>query len=253
MKKIRPLPGPTPGLAAYRAEPWHDKDWAGFRSYRGSSLAYWELADALEARQHGLCGYCEVQLAPPNRQVEHVLPQSKYPQHALDHANLMACCRGVGSPMSGSEPDERTRRKRGPHASCGSAKGDEPPNELLDPRKLPHSPSVFRVLDDGQIEADLEACEKVGMDSSLVQATIDVLGLNVPRLCTVREQIWSALRDSIGEEILDEELVRARAEQALLPDEADRLPAYFTTARSFYETRTDAVSDILSASPQRWI
>ena len=155
--------------------------------------------------------------------------------------------------MSGSEPDERTRRKRGPHASCGSAKGDEPPNELLDPRKLPHSPSVFRVLDDGQIEADLEACEKVGMDSSLVQATIDVLGLNVPRLCTVREQIWSALRDSIGEEILDEELVRARAEQALLPDEADRLPAYFTTARSFYETRTDAVSDILSASPQRWI
>ena len=47
--------------------------------------------------------------------------------------------------------------------------------------------------------------------------------------------------------------VRASAEQELLPDQDDHLPPYFTTARSFFESRIDGVDDILGKAPQPWI
>lgn len=252
MKRIRALQGPPPDLQAYRAAAAGDESWDEFRSFRGSSDAYWQLADALESRQHGLCGYCEVALRPHNRQVEHVAPRSSHPEAALDYANLIACCKGAGSPTE-TNGDQGGRRRRGRHVSCGTAKGDAPPENLVDPRHLPASPSVFRVLIDGNIEADLGACELVGMEVSTVERTIDVLGLNVPRLRSARERRWSALRDSMDERLSEAEQVRASAELELLPDQEDRLPAYFTTARSFFKSRTDAVDDLLGEAPQRWI
>ena len=252
MKRIRALQGPTPGLQAYCAEAAGDGSWEEFRSFRGSTDAYWQLAEALEARQHGLCGYCKVGLHPRNRQVEHFRPRSSHPDAALDYTNLIACCTGAGSPPA-TNSDQGGRRRRGRHASCGSAKGDAPSENLLDPRHLPASPSVFRMLIDGNIEADLGACELVGIDVSTVERTIDVLGLNVPRLRSARERRWSALRDSMHERLAETEQVRACAELELLPDQEDRLPAYFTTARSFFKSRTDVVEDLLGEEPRRWI
>lgn len=257
MKRIRALQGPTPGLQAYCAEAAGDGSWEGFRSFQGSTDAYWELAEALEAQQHGLCGYCEVALHPRsqhrrNRQVEHFRPRSSHRDAALDYANLIACCTGAGSPPE-TNSDQGGRRRRSRYVSCGSAKGDAPSENLLDPRHLPATPSVFRVLIDGSIEADLGACELVGIDVSTVERTIDVLGLNIPRLRSARERRWSSLRDSMDERLSEAEQVRASAELELLPDQEDRLPGYFTTARSFFYSRTDIVDDLLGEAPQRWV
>lgn len=252
MKRIRVLPGPTPGLEAYRAEAGGDESWEEFRSFCGSTESYWELAAALETRQHGLCGYCEVTVRKPNRQVEHFKPRSSHPDAALDHTNMIACCRG-GSESAVTNGDTGRRRGRGGNASCGNAKGDSAPNDLVDPRGLPATPSVFRVRDDGRIEADLSTCQTVGMEVSSVERTIGLLRLNAPRLRRAREQRWSALRNSMEERPSDSEQARASAEQELLPDEHDLLPQYFTTARSFFKSRIDVVDDILAKETQPWI
>lgn len=251
MKRIRTLPGPTPGLEAYRAKAGGQESWEEFRSFRGSTDSYWELAAALETRQHGLCGYCEVALSRPNRQVEHIKPQSSHAEAALDYANLIACCAGARSPP-GTDGDEGGRRRRGRNVSCGSAKGNAPPEDILDPRQLPASPSVFRVFDDGRIEADSTACETVGLEASKVERTIGVLRLNVPRLRRAREHRWNALRDSM-KWFAEAEQVRASAALELLPNQDDLLIQYFTTARCFFESRIDVVDDILDRTPQPWI
>ena len=97
MKRIRKLSHPTPGLDAYLAEKDNDaKDWEEFRSHKAGA-SYRELVEALVDTQHGLCGYCEIDINERDRQVEHVLPQSAPQQgaaRALDHANMIACCKG---------------------------------------------------------------------------------------------------------------------------------------------------------------
>ena len=88
--------------------------------------------------------------------------------------------------------------------------------------------------------------------ASRVERTIGVLRLNVPRLRRAREQQWNALRDSM-EQLSEVEQVRASAELELLPDQNDLLPPYFTTARSFFESRIEVEDDTLGKEPQRWI
>ena len=93
MKRIRALYSPTPGLGDYLDCDGERANWIGFRSHQ-SGEAYRELAEALCLIQHGLCGYCEIDIIEQDRQVEHVIPQSD-PQKgsalALNVKNMMAC------------------------------------------------------------------------------------------------------------------------------------------------------------------
>ena len=61
MKRIRERNKPTPGLAKYLAAVGNNANWEGFRDHNASA-SYNELIEKLIDVQHGLCGYCEINL-----------------------------------------------------------------------------------------------------------------------------------------------------------------------------------------------
>ena len=255
MKRIRALEEPTPGLAEYKECDGECATWEGFGSYRGSSDAKRELAQALADTQHGLCGYCEIGLHLRDQEIEHVIPRSDTAhggaESVLDHTNMIACCRGGTSEPRHSDIREDPSRFRRPvkaHRSCGQAKGDASDVRFLDPRKLPALPSVVRVSVDGVIAPDATACAAVGLDEARVQRSIEVLGLNVPRLRDARADRRRALEDDWHEYGGDLQKIRAAARRELLPGESGKLPDFFTTARSFYGSVAEAILDEPSRS-----
>ena len=64
--------------------------------------------------------------------------------------------------------------------------------------------------------------------------TIDTLCLNVERLRRARARRWRALSANWGDWLDDAEVLAAAARAELLPDDAGRLPRFFTTSRSFF-------------------
>ncbi len=251
MKRIRRLNGPIPGLAAYLAHAGGQATWRGYSRSRGKTGAarYQKLMKALTDLQHGLCGYCEIDLREDDRQVEHVVPQSD-PQHgadrALDAANMIACCRGgtaVSQNARGQTPAPRS-------PSCGQAKGNSTDPSFIDPRILPALPSLTRVLSDGRIEADANACKQTGFSVDRVDRTIDILGLNVKRLRRAREGIWNDLNDSWQKHHADSDVMEKAARMELLPDGDGKLPSFFTTVRSYFSPLSES---ILAEQPQTWI
>ena len=250
MKRVASLTGPTPGLAAYLAEAAEEgKDWAGFRSHAGGA-SYRELVEILVGLQHGLCGYCEIDIQERDWQVEHVIPQSEPhlgAAHALDTGNMIACCKG-GTLMIDDEARRLDPVRR--NLSCGQAKEDRVDADFVDPRTLPDLPSLIRVNFDGRIEADVGSCEGCGIPVGRIEKTIEILGLNAERLRRARENRWNALSDNWASEIDDPEIMQAAAQGECLPDEHNRLPRFFTTSRSYFSVYGES---ILSEPPRSWI
>ena len=250
MKRIRPLNNATAGLDAYLAEDGGAaKDWDGFRSH-DAGASYRQLAEALTEIQHGLCGYCEIDIKEWDRQVEHVVPQS-HPQQgvarALDHTNLIACCKG-GTLLT--EDEERRRKPVRRNRSCGEAKDDLVDPDFIDPRTLPELPSLLQVSFDGRIEADTEACQTCGIAADKIQKTIDILGLNVERLRRAREARWNALSENWAADIDNSQVMESAACVELLPDKENQLSRFFTTSRSYFGVYGER---ILAELPQIWI
>ena len=256
MKRIRPLREATPGLASYLEFEMEDPNWNGFRDHN-TGASYREFIEALVAFQHGLCGYCEIDLIELDRQIEHVVPQSdpvRGSSGALDPTNMIACCTG-GTSKNLFGPDARADEERflppsKRNTSCGQAKGNRSESEFVDPRALPALPSLTKVRLDGRIETDLDACADVGIHGDVVSKTIDILGLNIERLRVAREHRWTALNESWAEYFDDSEVLKAAAQSELLPDENNRLPRFFTTSRSYFEAFGESV---LTEPPQDWI
>ena len=151
-------------------------------------------------------------------------------------------------------PDVRADRDRYldpvPHnQSCGQAKDNRVNGDFVDPRDLPPSPSLMRVLDDGRIEADAEACVSAGVAETHVANTIEMLNLNAERLRVQRERRWNALNDEWVEHFDVPALIDAAARGELLP-EGGRLPRFFTTSRCFFGPVAER---ILDEPPQAWI
>ena len=250
MKKIRSLDGPTPGLVAYLDDDVIDtKDWDEFRSHK-SGDSHSQLIEALVEIQHGLCGYCEIDIKNTDRQVEHVIPQS-HPKHgaklALDYRNLIACCKG-GTLLTGDQTRRLDPVKR--NRSCGEAKENKMPAKFIDPRNLPALPSVTRVIFDGRLQPDKEACKRTGIPVDSVEKTIELLALNCERLRRARENHWNALSDIWKTKVSDSEIMDAAARGELLPDNDNRLPRFFTTSRSYFGSSGEKV---LSKDPMDWI
>ena len=249
MKRIRALDVPTPGLTDYLDCESDGANWEGFRSH-AAGAAYSELAGTLQDVQHGLCGYCEIDIIDQDRQVEHVIPQSDRLQgseHVLDHANMIACCKG-GTLQTNDEnrrldPVDRNR-------SCGEAKDDLVDADFIDPRMLPALPSLTHVNFEGRIEADVGACQNRGIDTAKVKKTIRILGLNVERLRRAREIHWNALSENWKADIDNPELMEAAARVELIPDRGNRLPRFFTTSRSYFDVYGEK---ILAEPPQGWV
>ena len=249
MKRIQCIDNATVGLAAYLEEDEEDKNWDGFRNHN-LGVSYRELAHALVHIQHGLCGYCEIDIKDVDRQIEHVCPQSDPDQGALgilDHTNMIACCKGGTSASSDST---RTLLPVKRNLSCGQAKDDLVDTNFIDPRTLPDLPSLIQVDFEGQINANPEACEICGITIDNVSKTIEILGLNNDRLRNARKSRWTALSENWSNYFEDPQLMEAAARDQLLPDESNQLTNFFTTSRSFFGDYSERV---LAEHPQKWI
>lgn len=201
----------------------------------------------LEDLQHGLCGYCEIDLRDGDIAVEHVAPKSRYPDRALDAGNVIACCRGGVS----DDPEVKGDKERSfrPGSSCGDAKANEFSLEFVDPRDLPAVPSLIRVRRNGWIEADEDACRQAGRDADSVNDTIWLLGLNIERLRRARRSYWRNLNRQMRKYGGDARAQEKWARSRLLPEDG-RLAKFFTTSRSFFGGLAET---ILAEAPQEWI
>ena len=247
MKRIRPLDVPTPGLVRYLVRAGTNATWARFRRNQDDRR---ELFEALTDLQHGLCGYCEIDLREDDRQIEHVIPQNE-PQEgaarALDPTNLLVCC--LGGTREALD-DERFLPTSPVNVSCGQAKDDSTDPDFIDPRTLPALPSLMRVRYDGRIEADRDACERTGFFADAVNKTIEILGLNVERLRLARREHWRALEDNWQEHFDDLEIMEAASRVELLPQPDGRLSKFFTTSRSYFSSVGE---NVLAEYPEDWL
>ena len=253
MKSIRKLNEPTPGLASYCDAEGDAVNWDEFRSHN-SGESYRELRDALTQNQHGLCAYCEIAIRGWRRQIEHVIPQSDDElgkAKALDIANMVACCMGG----TVQDDEDRYRRPVRHNTSCGQAKGSQNDESFIDPRILPALPSLMRVIDNGLIEADKNACQTAGLLPDYVTRTIEILNLNAERLRSAREKRWNGLEEELGQidELGDSDMVNNWICSELTPDDAGRLVSFFTTARSYFGTFSPLAERVLKRQPQAWI
>ena len=241
MKRIQQFPGPMPGLGGYGKRAGTSASWKGYRS---EAARYRPLIDALCALQHGLCGYCEIDLWEGDREVEHVVPRS-HPRRgktlALAAGNLIACCRGGAADRSDDE--------RRPGASCGQAKGDVSDPDFIDPRTLPELPSLMRVLPNGQIEADGKACREAGVTADRVERTIELLNLNVERLRRARQRHRRRLGAN-SRHFANGTALEQWARRILLPEHGGHLNRFFTTSRSYFGPVGERV---LAQKPWTWV
>ena len=258
MKRIRERNKPTPGLAKYLGAVGDNANWEGFRDHNAGA-SYSELIEKLIDVQHGLCGYCEINLTELDRQIEHAIPRgdSQYgASKEVDITNMIACCKGgtslVFASSERSSDEDRYLEPVKDNMSCGQEKGDRNDAEFLDPRKLPVLPSLTKVLVDGRIEVDEEACESADIPAARVTRTIESLNLNAERLRSAREKQWNNLEeeaDQIGDPD-DSYIMEAWICSVLMPDDAGRLISFFTTARSYFGPLAERV---LKQQPQAWI
>ena len=231
MKRIRALHEPGRGLRDYLDLVGRDPEWDEFRSHNAGG-SHKELLDGLIDLQHGLCGYCEIDLTELDRQVEHWIPRSDPvgASRSLDVTNMIACCKGGTEGVYGSTRTTDETRHRKPvryHQSCGQKKGGQMNDDLIDPRTLPALPSLIRVLVNGRMEADVSACESVGVPVDRVRRTIEILGLNVGRLRDARERHWRALSDAWEDFAEDSGVMEEAARGELLPKNG-RLHRFFS-------------------------
>ena len=162
------------------------------------------VKESLLSEQHFVCCYCENEINPNNSHIEHLRPQSKYPNEQLDYENLMASC-------------EANNRK----AHCGHKKS----KNLLPISPLgPNDPAPnFIYSADGHIYSHPKA-------NRLADKTISILGLNARRLVNMRKAAISGLLTQPIEHLAQVTIACTR------PDASNKLPPY--SSAILYQLRT---------------
>jgi uncharacterized protein (TIGR02646 family) len=122
---------------------------------------------SLLAEQKYLCCYCENRIAAQTSHIEHLLPQSNYPQKQLDYSNLLASCEADGK-----------------KTHCGHKKDRQLlPITPLDSTE-PSQHFIFAA--DGNVYPRTE-------NDNAANTTISILGLNAKRLVTMRNTAISTI------------------------------------------------------------
>ena len=252
MKRIRRFKGPIPGLAKYRRNVGDQATWQGYRSHPAGQRRRQQLLESLIDLQHGLCGYCEIDLREGDHQIEHVVPRSDPAQGqalALEATNMIACCLGGASDAPDVLQDQERISSLG--KSCGLAKGDSANPAFVDPRNLPDLPSLTHVQPDGRIEANASACQAAERSANDVEKTIEILGLNVQRLQRARRDYWNNLMRMMPRYQGDSNAISNWAQNRLLPQtQSGILRKFFTTSRSYFGELGER---ILAEEPRDWI
>lgn len=236
MKPIKTMKQASSGLKSFidQLPAGELGSWEEFRNHNAGK-SYKELISELISLQRGLCGYCEIDLVELDQEVEHIIPKSDPKigkKYALDHLNLMACCKG-GSSIKRNQV-ARYKEPVKMNLSCGASKLDEVITSFVDPRSLSAIAFVTKSNSSGKLVADYENCKSAGIDVQSVNDTIEFLNLNVNRLVLARRKIWESLGNSWAEHLGNFELIESAIEKELLPDERGNLRNFFTTRRSYF-------------------
>lgn len=141
---------------------------ATFSNLNNSDAVKRGIKNSLLTEQKYLCCYCENAIDASSSHIEHLLPQSTYPQKQLDYGNLLASCNADGK-----------------KAHCGHKKSNQVlPFTPLDIIPLISQRFIFSA--DGNIyprdEQDNDA-----------QYVISILGLDAKRLVSMRNTAISTL------------------------------------------------------------
>jgi len=127
-----------------------------------------EVRHTLHREQQGLCVYCEGEIGPDEGHVEHIKSRSRYPERVFDFTNLAHSCDG---------------RKH-----CGHFKD----NNILSIEPRPGCNSFFDLMaTDGRLTSAVDLDEE---DKKRADATLQILGLNTPKLARLRQQFSTVLR-----------------------------------------------------------
>lgn len=266
MKALRPLTEAPPGVQDFLRRHPATTDWKIFSDYveyenqQGHS-AHHELLEALKAKQHGLCAYCEIDLSSFDHQIEHFLPKSEHKLLTYDPENLLAACMGGTNPHS---PDVRRKALKPSRRSmsCGQFKdrGRTGCVPAPKPTKIPRKPRLVEVDDSGTIYAAVAACETSKWPAEQLTKTLnDCLNLNCERLRQARATVWTKLNEQLLSELARlgapsdddafEEALRSLATDYLLPDDNGLLAPFFTTHRSFF----GEIGELVLSESDRWI
>jgi uncharacterized protein (TIGR02646 family) len=144
------------------------------------SRCHADLDSSLRREQHGLCCYCELEVADGDGHIEHMEPCSRNRGRTYDYSNLAVSCDG------------------GAVEHCGRYKDDhhKNPTHAWDAARFasPHDAAtvtLFRYLQDGSIVT-------TAADSDKATYLIAYLGLDCPRLTERRKQQAQTLIDTLG-------------------------------------------------------
>ena len=211
--------------------------WANLQQ---NKKAYNATRNTVASDQKGLCAYCEIDLHPSDRCVEHFIPryQSTSENNCdLDWQNMLANCKGGMENVDISENENERRISQPPNrvACCSNSKGGYiPDDKLLNPLELP-TLRLFRFSSlDGEIRPDETACEKAGIPIEYVQFTIQKLGLNVQRLKNERVSIIGEITEELDERddgIINPILLKKQIASERFGNGKHDWPAFFTTIR----------------------
>lgn len=211
--------------------------WANLQQ---NKKAYNSTRNTLVSDQKWLCAYCEIDLHPKDRCIEHFIPRHQSTRENncdLDWQNMLANCKGGMENIDVSEEENERRISQPPNrvACCSAAKADFiPDGKLLNPLELP----IFRLFRfsslDGEIRPDENACENAGIPIEYVQFTIQKLGLNVQRLRNERVAIISEITqelDARDDGLINPILLKKQIASERFGDGKHDWPAFFTTIR----------------------
>jgi uncharacterized protein (TIGR02646 family) len=245
---LRAAPEAFEPLDRFRAEQ-PAATWDDFRAFE-LGAGYQSIRAALVAAQGGLCAYCEIRFPPGIGglwvQVEHVVEKSLSehetggPNLHLAAENLVASCTG-GAQRTLAKPealDEAQRWYMQPlpeNLSCGQAKERHKGAALIDPRDLSAGlmPIACNML--GELVVNEADARAAGLAKTDLESTLEILGLNCPRLVYARLAAWMDVEEEFEDfDELDWDPDRFEAYCALYlaPDEDGRLVEFWTTVRS---------------------
>lgn len=209
-------------LARYKSEhgsvTW---DYMQADAENGGDIAAKRCKLACIADQGGICAYCECDLGtkPHKIRVEHFHDKSDSAagnNWALDWANMLAVCFG------GQRAGARLRPKDmscDAHKNYWAQKHDNPKSFeylMLDPSKLPQSPSVFKFNSySGEIFPDAKVCHEEGISLDMAARTIEILNLNCRRICNARKEAFDEVEE-FKERLIDKKILKEEYRSLLI-------------------------------------
>lgn len=237
MKHIPPAQPSADYLAWVTANP--NAAWNELRDAKQGAL-YQRLRDDLENHQKGLCAFCEIDLIPSDREIEHWHPKADRTgttNWAIEFSNFHAACVGGSSdrhPTVVRHTGDRYLEPIKDNQSCGARKGElVPEGRLLRPAEIPPSVSIFMVDSSGRIQVEACRCASAGVDVTLAHNTITDLGLGCPRLRRARSAHWTDITTHLNE-LVGRHTPREIAARYLRPDSNGDLPKFFSMLRSLF-------------------